>query len=295
VRAAADVNMIAVTSRRARHGSVFAISDLHVTHPQNRSVVQGLRPESQADWLLVCGDISEDIADVEWALSLLSERFPTVVWAPGNHELWSPRGEGEQLRGDRRYRHLVETCRSFGVITPEDPYPIWDGIGGPVRIAPLFLLYDYTFGYNIAPTKAGALERAWAAGVVSSDEFMLHPDPYPSRAAWCEARVAETERRLMQCDLDIPAVLVNHFPLIDVPTRVLRRPEFAQWCGTLRTAEWHRRFNVAVVVYGHLHVPHTAWHDGVRFEEVSLGLPREWHRRQGSRVLLRRILPLEKV
>lgn len=41
--------------------------------------------------------------------------------------------------------HLVKMCRSIGVITPEDLFPVWEGPGGPVTIAPLFLLYDYTF------------------------------------------------------------------------------------------------------------------------------------------------------
>ncbi len=56
-------------------------------------------------------------------------------------------------------------------------------------------------------------------------------------------------------------------------------PEFAQWCGTDRTADWHIRFRVTVAVYGHLHIPPTTRYDGVRFEEVSLGYPREWSRR----------------
>ena len=275
------------------HGTVLGVSDLHVSHPENRRVVEGLRPTSSADWLLVCGDVGDGIEDVEWTLSLLKERFAIVVWAPGNHELSTFPSDGVELRGEQRYLHLVETCRRAGVITPEDPYPIWQGVGGPMTIAPLFLLYDYTFGRNIAPTKKESLARAEEAGVMCSDEFLLHPDPYSSRDAWCHARVRETELRLAACDPDIPTVLVAHFPLISDVTRVLRRPEFAQWCGTERTADWHRRFRAAVVVYGHLHIPRTTWHDGVRFEEVSLGYPREWHRQMPSRSLLRRILPVE--
>ena len=45
-------------------------------------------------------------------------------------------------------------------------------------------------------------------------------------------------------------------------------------------------------MYGHLHIPRTTSYDGVRFEEVSVGYPREWktqtHRPQGW---LRVILP----
>src|SRR5688572_4030053 len=46
------------------------------------------------------------------------------------------------------------------------------------------------------------------------------------------------------------SVFVNHFPLVREPTRVLRYPEFAQWCGTERTADWHTRYPTAAVVYG---------------------------------------------
>jgi hypothetical protein len=60
---------------------------------------------------------------------------------------------------------------------------------------------------------------------------------------------------------------------------VLRFPEFAQWCGTTRTADWHVRFRAEVVIYGHLHIRRTTHYDGVRFEEVSLGYPREWRKR----------------
>jgi hypothetical protein len=47
------------------------------------------------------------------------------------------------------------------------------------------------------------------------------------------------------------------------------------------------------VVYGHLHIPRTTVHDGVRFDEVSLGYPRQWRRRNGGEPGLRRILAKE--
>jgi 3',5'-cyclic AMP phosphodiesterase CpdA len=283
-----------MSTQNGARGRLLAVSDLHVTHPENRAVVQSMRPENHADWLIVCGDVSETLEDVEWALGLLSKRFARVIWVPGNHDLWTSTGEQPELRGEQRYRRLVGICKGLGVLTPEDPFPVWEGEGERLTVAPLFVLYDYSFGRNIAPTKEQALALAHEAGVVCSDEFLLHPDPYATRQAWCHARVEHTEARLQACDPDIPLVLVNHFPLIDAPTRVLFHPEFAQWCGTIRTADWHRRFNTAAVVYGHLHIPRTTWYDGVRFEEVSLGYPREWHRRGFSRDVLRRIAPVSE-
>lgn len=272
-------------------GTLFAISDLHVDHPENREFIDRLLPESEADWLIVCGDVADVLTNVEWALHRLCERFAKVIWAPGNHELLTHRDDRCQLRGEARYRHLIELCRSLGVVTPEDPFPIWEGGEGPVRVAPLFLLYDYSFGSNVGATREEALKRAYETGVVCVDEFLLHSEPYPSRQAWCEARVRETERRLEDVDPILPSVLVNHFPLLAEPTRVLRHPEFAQWCGTVLTSDWHRRFRATAVVYGHLHIPRTTWHDGVRFEEVSLGYPRERQSRSASHFRLRRILP----
>ncbi|GAA5194706.1 metallophosphoesterase [Rugosimonospora acidiphila] len=274
-----------------RAGKVLAISDLHVSYADNRRIVERLAPESPDDWLLVAGDVGEKFADIEWALGVLRTRFARVVWVPGNHDLWTTPTDPVKLRGQARYQELVRMCRGLGVVTPEDPFPVWRGEGGPVTIAPLFLLYDYTFRPEGYPTRQAALDRAYEVGVVCNDEFLLHPDPYPSRQAWCAQRLAFTERRLAERDTALPTVLVNHFPLIREPTRVLRYPEFAQWCGTERTDDWHLRFRCAAVVYGHLHIPRTIWRDGVPFIEVSLGYPREWRPRGGEPGRPRQILP----
>jgi predicted phosphodiesterase len=258
---------------------LLALSDLHVAYPENRQLIENLRPEAEEDWLLLAGDVGEMFADIEWALRTLSSRFATVIWVPGNHELWTHPKDPVQVRGVARYQLLVETCRSLGIITPEDPYPVWDGPEGPVTIAPLFLLYDYSFLPEGARTKEEALAIAYETGVVCSDEVVLHPDPFPSREAWCHERVAQTERRLAERDQALPLVIVTHWPLTREPTLVLRYPQFAQWCGTTRTHDWHTRFNATTVVYGHLHIPRVMWQDGVRFVEASVGYPREWQRR----------------
>lgn len=177
-------------------------------------------------------------------------------------------------------------------MTPEDPYPVWEGEDGTsTLVVPLFLGYDYTWRPAGTHTKEQALAFAHETGVVCTDEFLLHPDPYPGRDDWCRARVALTARRLDAEREGRPTVLVNHYPLVREPTRVLHYPEFAQWCGTELTADWHLRYEAAAMVYGHLHIPRTTWHDGVRFEEVSVGYPREWRRRTTPPGNLRSILP----
>jgi len=270
---------------------LLAVSDLHVTFPENREFVASLRPDTSYDWLLVVGDVAEKAADVEWALRTLRTRFAAVIWVPGNHELWTLSTDPVQLRGAARYRYLVSMCRRFGVITPEDPFPVWQGAGGPITIVPLFVLYDYSFRPDGTTTKAESLALAYETGIVCSDEAVLHPDPYPSIDAWCHARVEATERRLAALPPGTATVLACHFPLTREPTRILKYPEFAQWCGTELTADWHLRFGAQAVVYGHLHIPGTTWQDGVRFEEVSLGYPEELDLNPERPRALRQILP----
>jgi hypothetical protein len=87
-------------------------------------------------------------------------------------------------------------------------------------------------------------------------------------------------------------IFINHFPLHRFPLARLKRiPRFSLWCGTRRTEDWHTRYSVAAVVYGHLHIRATDYLDGVRFEEVSLGYPQQWQQTRGMQAYLREILP----
>jgi predicted phosphodiesterase len=268
---------------------LYAVSDLHLGHEANRHALSGITSHPD-DWLILAGDVGETAAHLELAFKLLKARFAQLVWVPGNHELWTLPSSKETARGRFKYDELVELCRCYGVLTPEDPYPIITIGGKVVRVAPLFLLYDYSFRPHDVPVER-AVEWAGETGVVCSDEILLHPDPYDGIADWCTARCELTELRLKTCSNDVPTVLINHFPLREDLAKLPRIPRFSLWCGTRRTEDWHLRFNATVVVSGHLHIRSTSHRDGVRFEEVSLGYPQQW---VGSTTLdhcVREILP----
>jgi hypothetical protein len=231
--------------------------------------------------------VGETADHLKLAFDELGPKFRRLVWTPGNHELWARPGE-EIGRGVARYERLVELCRGCGVVTPEDPYPVETFGETRVRIVPMFLLYDYSFRPADVPLE-GALDWAREAGVVCADELWLHPDPHPSRIAWCRARCDETERRLEACRDGTPTVLVNHWPLREDRARLPRIPRFSLWCGTRRTRDWHLRYEARAVVSGHLHIRSTAFCDGVRFEEVSLGYPRQWEGRVAPDACIREI------
>jgi 3',5'-cyclic AMP phosphodiesterase CpdA len=267
---------------------LYALSDLHVGFEANRRALDTLAAHPD-DWLILAGDLGETLEEVEAVLRATVPRFARVLYTPGNHELWTVSRDRPDLRGVAKYDALVALCRAHGVVTPEDPYPVWPG-SPPCVIAPLFLLYDYSFRPDSVPLER-ALEWAAETDVMCSDEALLHPDPYPSRAAWCHARCDATEARLRAIDPSFATVLVNHFPLRYDLARLPAIPRFSLWCGTRRTHDWHLRFRALAVVSGHLHIPSTRIRDGVRFEEVSVGYPRQWPADRGLEAMLREILP----
>ncbi|MBK9755269.1 MAG: metallophosphoesterase [Nannocystis sp.] len=267
---------------------LLALSDLHVGFAVNREALASIAPRPE-DWLILGGDLGETGDHLRHVFAVLGPRFRQLVWVPGNHELWTSRERGELQSGEAKYNHLVAVCREHGVLTPEDPYPVWPGEGGPHLIAPLFLLYDY----SMRPadiTEAEAVRWAAEAGVVASDEFRLEPAPHASLPAWCAARLASTAARLAAAP-DLPTILINHWPLREDLIYLPNIPRYSLWCGTRATHDWHLRYRARVVVSGHLHTRRTDWIDGVRFEEVSLGYPRHWRQDLGIDLHLRTILP----
>ncbi|MFD9804854.1 metallophosphoesterase, partial [Streptomyces sp. NPDC059071] len=235
----------------------MAVSDIHVGHQGNKPVVEAIHADSPEDWLILAGDVGEKTDDIRWALQTLRGRFAKVIWVPGNHELWTTAKDPVQMHGAARYDYLVSLCRDLDVVTPEDPFPVWEGagaeeFGGAVTLAPLFMLYDYSWLPEGAKTKAEGLAIARERNVVATDEFLLSAEPYLTRDAWCHARVQYTQRRLDALPAETPLVLINHFPLLRKPVDMMWYPEFALWCGTDLTADWHTSYNVVCAVYGHL-------------------------------------------
>ena len=256
---------------------LLAVSDLHLDHRENRAALRAL-PACPNDWLVIAGDVGHRVDHLAHCLDVVIPRFARVIWTPGNHDLWSLPDRADDTRGVARYEQLVALARSYGAVTPEDPFPVFDHPSGPVLIAPVFVLYDYSFRPPTVPPE-GVVAWAAAAGCVCVDEYLLHPDPYATRTQWCHARCAATERRLATRPDALPTVLISHFPLEEALAVLPLAPRFTPWCGTQRTRGWHRRFDARAVVFGHLHIPGMRWLDGVPFHEVSFGYPGQRRRR----------------
>ena len=151
------------------------------------------------------------------------------------------------------------------------------------------MLYDYTFRAPGTHAEDESLRKAYDAGVVCTDEMLLHPDPCPNRESWCADRVAYTEGRLAAIDPALPTVLLSHWPLVRQPTDVLWHPEFV-----VVRHRVDRRLACALPGRGGgLRAPVHPAHDALRRGAVRGGVARlspEWGARAGPPQLLLRIL-----
>ena len=227
--------------RKIGHGGtvipkLMAVSDIHVGHQGNKPVVEQIRPDSPEDWLIVAGDVGEILDDIDGRCALLRERFAKVIWAPGNHELWTPRQGPGEMQGRASLSTTWWRCAaSIDIATPEDPYPVWRGPGGDghhrAAVRALRLLLQPARpddqGQGAAPARTTRVSCA-------TDEFLLHPTRTRPARRGVTSAIAETERFLAARDETLPTVLVNHFPLVRDPTRSCGTR--SSRCGAARNA-----------------------------------------------------------
>ena len=269
--------------------TVWAISDLHVGFDANRRAVEAL-PARPDDWLIVAGDTGDTLAQLELVLDVVTARFARVIWAPGNHDLWTPRQWPDARRGDGalppagrrvpgpRRGHARGSVRGLARARRRWPSRLLHALRLLVRARP---------DCRPTPPWPGPPTPACSAPT----RCCCRRRRMPRRGDWCAARVAYTEARLAAMPAGTRIALVNHYPLRPDLAVLPRIPRFTIWCGTTKTADWHTRYPVDVVVSGHLHMRSTRWRDGVRFEEVSLGYPAQWQQDKGAGAYLRQILP----
>lgn len=247
--------------------TLWAVSDLHAAVKANGRMLDTIQPQHPGDWLIVAGDVAERTDVILQVMAQLRKRFAKVIWTPGNHELFAR--STDRYQGKGKYEELVRGMRAIDVLTPEDPFPVFQG----VTICPLFTFYDYSFR-PAGMTEAQAIARAESIGAVLTDHYAIAP--FVDTKAWCWDRLAYSIKRLSK--VHGPTVLVNHWPLAVEPVNKMALKEIAIWCGSRHTRNWPERYNAQAVIYGHLHMPSIQTIGGVPHIEVSLGYPREWER-----------------
>jgi predicted phosphodiesterase len=239
---------------------VFAVSDLHVDFDENARWLANLSEQDyRADVLILAGDIADSLKLVEWGLATVAHRFDTVLYVPGNHELWVGRdaaapGETSFVRFER-VRQVAHAC---GAITT----PFTQGL---LSIVPLFGWYDYSFGQP-----GPELRRRWidyracrwpegldTAGITASFLGMN------------ERALGTTNERVISFSHCMPRA--DLLPVVE--GRLLLHPVL----GAAALDAQVRRLGSELHVYGHSHVNRRLTCDGVVYVNNAFGYPTETH------------------
>lgn len=86
---------------------VYVLSDLHTDYEENMAWVNRLSTEYYANTvLLVAGDVAETYKNFVTTMKMLKDRFRSVFFVPGNHDLWCRREGGFFVSYLRRAFHL---------------------------------------------------------------------------------------------------------------------------------------------------------------------------------------------
>lgn len=264
---------------------LFAISDLHTDHKPNHDwVLQLSLSDYTQDAVIIAGDISDRFPQLEETLQAFVQRFASVYFVPGNHELWIRRGE--YVHSIEKFERILQLCESLGVYTyarkeflshPETP--IW--------IIPLFSWY-------LQPEEGeGSLFRAKSANDRTAEIWNdFHFTQWPDLGT--HTSVADyflsLNKPYLQQSYDAPIITFSHFLprqdlIFSTPeerkhiTVPLKDPypsfNFTRVAGCHQIEMQLRQLHSVLHIYGHQHRLRNRLIDGVRYISHCLGYPRE--------------------
>ncbi len=237
---------------------VFAVSDIHVDYAENLNWILSLTAgEYSEDILILAGDVSNKMPLLEQVFNSLQKSFKTVLFVPGNHELWVQDGDFDCSLD--KFDAIASLCAACGIHTG-----IYEDEG--ISFVPLFSWYDFSFGEPDL-----YLRRAWRD---------FHACSWP-------AHMQEShEVSEYFLNLNIPRletgnqtlISFSHFlPRIDVmPERIpLEMRTVYPVLGSENLGRQVKLLNPDIHVYGHSHVNQSIELEGIRYVNNAFAYPSE--------------------
>jgi predicted phosphodiesterase len=245
---------------------VFALSDIHIDYSVNARWVADLSTaDYRDDVLILAGDVTDIMQLLGWCLTTLAARFRTVLFVPGNHELWVVR-DGVGKTSFEKFEQVTALAASCGASMR--PFH-----GGGVSICPLLSWYDYSFG---EPSEQ--LKSAWS-------DFYACRWPEGVDAAQVAAHFASLNeqpmaeyRQYLSTQRNRTLITFSHFmPRIDLlPASVpAHRRMLDPVLGAVRLETQLRELSPHIHVYGHSHINRSIAIDGVSYINNAFGYPDE--------------------
>lgn len=253
---------------------LHVLSDLHVDHLQNRQRLPQLASsmrEHSVDGLVVAGDVSHKLPQVEEALRQLGDLAPVRMFVAGNHDVWVVKPPpGDDTDSWRKLDQLGDACKATGFEYLEKKNV---QLGGFTFVGSIGW-YDYSY----ASQKLGLTLAEY-----TSKKFwdLTYMDEAYAKWGVDDADVVTRllpglEERLAGADGKVVFVS-HHVPLEEL---VLRRGVaswdfFNAYMGSRRIEELLRKRGVNRFLFGHTHRPVTLIEPGRFVINNPVGYPRQ--------------------
>ena len=236
--------------------AIFAISDLHADNRANRELIQSISTTRyQTDHLIVAGDISNRLDVIRPTLQALKQRFRSVFFVPGNHEMWVSKDDDDSIR---KFEQILAVCADLGIFTSP---ALVDG----AWVVPLFSWYEASF-YPAGDPQATEL-KGWSDFHLCN--WHTRPDPLDYFTTLNTPHIKSYDR---------PVISFSHFvprlELIPDPS-VLFFKSLPLVSGSSQIEAQIRQLGSRVHVFGHTHINRDVILDGVRYVQNALRYPRE--------------------
>jgi Calcineurin-like phosphoesterase len=280
----------------SRPGRLYAISDVHTDFEDNLVWLRGLsRTAYTHDALIVAGDVSDDTAVLEATLQECTERFSSVLFVPGNHDVWVKRkASTASANSFTKLRELQALCARLGVHTR--PTVLFGGQAEatPVLVVPLLSWYNAAFDteppvplLDVPSARKVMTDFAacsWPSGVDDSTDDVARIWDSANDEDWAsvgfDAEDAASRR------LAPHVVAVSHFlPSIELipEKRFLFFPNLTQAVGSTFLKSRVASLRPDVHVFGHTHFAYDiVLDDGVRYIQAALAYPHERQSRMST-------------
>ena len=237
---------------------IFALSDLHVDYDANARWVADLSAlDYRDDVLILAGDVTDTLSKLEWCLGTLARRFATVLFVPGNHELWVIR-DGREKDSLQKFADVCRVAEWSGASMQPFRRP-------GLTILPLLAWYDYSFGEPSDELRSVWMDyRAcrWPAGYTEKDvaaHFAARNDGQVHVPAGTVITYSHFLPRLDLMPDYIPSVHRLLYPVL----------------GSTQLDGQLRQLGSRLHVYGHSHVNRRMTIDGVSYVNNAFGYPSE--------------------
>jgi len=210
----------------------------------------------QNDTLILAGDVSDLMPQIETVLVALKRKFREVFYVPGNHELWVRRCK--TASSFEKFKLIVHMARESGIRTS-----VWNDES--LTIIPLFSWYDFSFG---EPDEG--LKDAWM-------DFLacVWPDHYSNE----DINKHFLDQNPVSLAPDVGFVIsFSHFlPRIDLmPDQIPQSQRYLYpVLGSAALGEQVTKLDPNVHVYGHSHVNRRVTINQIEYVNNAFGYPSE--------------------